>query len=113
MGFEPCDDYTLGTYEQIAEYFRALDAASERIQLVDIGLTAEGRTQFMAVISSAPNMRRLEQFKAISSRLAVSRGLSDAQARELAAEGRSVVWIDFGLHSTEVAHAQTAPLVAY
>ena len=58
-------------------------------------------------------MRRLEQFKAISSRLAVSRGLSDAQARELAAEGRSVVWIDFGLHSTEVAHAQTAPLVAY
>ena len=113
MGFEPCDDYTLATYEQIAEYFRALDAASERIQVIDIGLTAEGRTQLMAVISSVANMRRLDRFKAISSRLALSRDLGDAQARELAAEGRSVVWIDFGLHSTEVAHAQTAPLVAY
>ena len=113
IGFVPCDDYTLATYEQIADYFRALDASSERIRLVDIGRTAEGRTQLMAVISSSANMRHLDRFKGISRRLALSRDLSDAQARTLAAEGRSVVWIDFGLHSTEVAHAQTAPLVAY
>ena len=113
IGFEPCDDYALATYEQIAEYLRALDASSERIQLVDIGSTAEGRTQLMAVISSAANMRRLDHFKAISRRLALSSDLDETQARDLATEGRSVVWIDFGQHSTEVAHAQTAPLVAY
>ena len=113
IGFIPCDDYTLATYEQIAEYFRALDASSERIQLVDIGQTAEGRTQLMAIISSEANMQRLDRLKAISRRLALARNLTDEQARELASEGRSVVWIDFGLHSTEVAHAQTAPLMAY
>jgi len=113
IDFEPCDDYALATYEQIAEYFQALDASSERIQLFDIGTTAEGRTQLMAVISSAANIRRLDHFKAISRRLALSEDLDEAQARKLAAEGRSVVWIDFGLHSTEVAHAQTAPLLAY
>ena len=113
IGFIPCDDYTLATYEQIAEYFRALDASSERIQLVDIGQTVEGRTQLMAIISSETNMQRLDRLKAISRRLALARNLTDEQARELASEGRSVVWIDFGLHSTEVAHAQTAPLMAY
>ena len=113
IGFRPCDDYTLATYEQTAEYFRALDASSERIQLVDIGQTTEGRTQLMAIISSVANMERLDRFKAISRQLALARHLTDEQARELASEGRSVVWIDFGLHSTEVAHAQTAPLMAY
>ena len=113
IGFEPCADYSLATYEQIAEYFRVLDASSERIQLIDIGPTAEGRTQLMAIISSEANMRRLDHFKTVSRRLALSRDLSDAQARELAAEGRAIVWIDFGLHSTEVAHAQTAPLMAH
>ena len=113
IGFEPCSDNTLATYEQIAEYFRVLDASSDRIRLVDIGRTSEGRTQLMAIISSEANLGRLNRYKTISRRLARSHELSDAQARQLAAEGRSVVWIDFGLHSTEVAHAQTAPLIAH
>ena len=113
IGFEPCGDYALATYEQIAEYFRVLEASSDRVQLVDIGRTTEGRTQLMAIISSEANLRRVNRFRAISRRLALSRDVSDAQARALAAEGRSVIWIDFGLHSTEVAHAQAAPLIAH
>ena len=34
-------------------------------------------------------------------------------ALALANEGRAVVWIDAGLHATEVAHAQMAPLLAH
>ncbi len=113
IGFEPCADYKLATYEQVAAYFQALDNSTDRMALVEIGETAEGRTQLMAIISSEANLQRLERIKAIASRLANARGLTDAEARALAAEGRAVVWIDFGLHSTEVGHAQTAPLVAY
>jgi hypothetical protein len=113
IGFEPCSDYKLATYEQIAAYFQALDGASPRLRLVDIGRTAEGRTQMMAVISSEENLRHLDRYQAIARRLALARGLSDEEAGRLAAEGRAVVWIDFGLHSTEVAHAQTAPLLAH
>ena len=83
------------------------------MKLIEIGATAEGRTQLMAVISSEANLRQLDRFKEISARLAKATGLTDAQARELATEGRAVVWIDFGLYSTEVGHAQTAPLMPY
>ena len=113
LGFEPCDDYKLGSYEQISQYLKVLDQASERIQLVNIGQTTEGRTQLMAVISSVANMRRLPHFKSASRRLALASDLTPSEAKELATDAKSVVWIDFGLHSTEVAHAQVAPQLAY
>ena len=113
IGFVPCADYKLATYEQIETYFRALEASTDRMTLIEIGATAEGLTQLMAVISSEANLRQLDRFKEISARLVHATGLTDAQARALAAEGRAIVWIDFGLHSIEVGHAQTAPLMAY
>src|SRR5207244_8377826 len=116
IGFEPCADYHLATYEQIAEYFRTLAAAApDRIHLLEMGKTAEGRTQLMAIISSGENLRQLARFKDIARKLAMGRDggrpLTDSEARALARAGKAVVWIDFGLHSSEVAHAPTAPLM--
>ena len=113
LGFPPCADRKVATYEQIAEYLRSLDAASDRVRLFDIGRTVEGRTQLLAAISSAGNLERLDRFKNIARRLALARDLSDATARALAREGRAIVWIDFGLHSSELAHGQVAPLLAW
>lgn len=131
IGFAPCADYKLATYEQIADYFKRLDAASDRIEVSEIGKTAEGRTQLMAVISSEANMKQLARYKEIARTLAMARPstgsgrpelvegrdadrpLTDDQARALARDGKAIVWIDFGLHSTEVAHGQTAPLMAH
>src|SRR5262249_36514140 len=118
IGWEPCDDYKLATYEQIEDYFRKLAAAAPaRMSLVEMGKTTEGRDQVMAIISSEANISGLERYKAIARRLALD-GDSDARmndkdARTLANEGRAVVWIDFGLHSNEVAPGQLAPLVAF
>ncbi len=118
LGFEPCADYKLATYEAIAAYFRALAAAApDRVHLVDIGRTVEGRTELMAIVTSEKNMRHIDRYKEISRSLALTRDrerpLTDEQARALARQGKAVVWIDFGLHSSEVAQVQTAPLVAY
>lgn len=113
LGFAPCADRSLATYEQIVAYLRTLDAATPRMQLFDIGTTAEGRTQVMAVISSDENMARLARYKEIARTLALARGLSDEAARALAHEGKAVMWVDFGLHSSEFAHAQAAPAFAY
>jgi hypothetical protein len=99
-------DYQLPDYEQLVGYWRRLASQSSRIRVVDIGRTAEGRTQYMAVVSSPQNLRSLERWRQISSRLAHARGLTDAQAHELAREGRAVVWIDGGLHANEVLGAQ-------
>ena len=113
IGFVPCSDYQLATYEQIAAYFRALDAATPRLRLEEIGRTTEGRTQLMALVSSASNLRNADRYKEIARRLAQGRDLTDDQARALAHDGKAVVWINFGLHSREVGHAQAAPLLAH
>src|SRR5688572_18905151 len=66
FGFEPCADYKLANYEQISDYFRKLDAASDRMQLFEIGKTAEGRTQLLAVISSEANVKNLARYKQVA-----------------------------------------------
>jgi len=114
FGFRPGADHKLADYPMIADYFRKLAAAApERMKIVEIGKTAEGQTQIMAIISSAENMKRLDRYREISRRLALSRGVSEDHARALASEGRAIVWIDSGLHASEVAHGQHAAELAY
>jgi hypothetical protein len=118
IGWAPCADYKLATYETISDYVRKLDASSDRMQLFEIGKTAEGRTQILTVISSEENLKNLAKYKQIARSLALNRDengrpLTDERARQLAREGKAMIWIDFGLHATEVAHAQTAPLMAW
>ena len=40
-------------------------------------------------------------------------GLSESEAKQLSADGKTVAWVDFGIHSSEVAPSQTAPQFAY
>lgn len=100
------DDYFLATFTQFEAYWKKLDAESDRMSLVDIGPTEEGRRQWMAIVTAPENFRRLERYKQIASRLARAGGLTDDRARALAAEGKAVVWIDGGLHASEVLGAQ-------
>ncbi|BCS31563.1 peptidase [Luteitalea sp. TBR-22] len=107
FGFAIGDDYQLATYEQLSAYWSRLDAESDRMSLVDIGRTAEGRTQWMAIITSPENHRKLGRLKEIARRLALAEDVAtDAEARALAAEGKAVVWIDGGLHANETLGAQ-------
>jgi hypothetical protein len=99
-------DYFLATYGQLETYWKKLDRQSDRLALVDIGRTEEGRTQWMAIVSAPDNIERLSHYRNISRRLAHGEALSDAHARALAHEGRAVVWIDGGLHANEVLGAQ-------
>ncbi len=102
LGFTIGDDYQLATYTQLADYWAYLAGASDRMRLVEIGKSAEGRPQLMAIISSPANLDRLDHYRDIATRLARAEGLSDDQARALAREGKAVIWIDGGLHATEV-----------
>jgi hypothetical protein len=99
-------DFVLTTFEQSMEYFDALDAASDRVLMRDVGTTSFGRTARVAFISSAENLANLDRHVEIARRLANPAGLTDAEARELAREGRAIVHIDGGMHATEVAHAE-------
>ena len=115
LGWKPCTDYKLSNYTELTDYFQQLDTASSRMQMVNIGKTAEGRDQYMAIVSAPENLTpdKLEKYRGISEQLSQAKGLTEAQATDLAAEGKTIAWVDFGIHSTEVAPTQTAPQFAY
>ncbi len=106
FGHEIGADYVLPNYEQLVAYWRKLDAESDRMVVQQIGTSAEGRPQLMAIITAPRNQQRLDRFREIAGRLARAEGVTEEQARALADEGRAVVWIDGGLHATEVLGAQ-------
>jgi hypothetical protein len=113
LGHKPGDDFYLASYDDSREYFRRLAASSNRIKLITVGKTTRGLDWEIALISSPENLAKLDRYKEISRRLADGRGLSDQEARTLAREGKTIVHIDGGLHSTEVAGAQQSINLAY
>ena len=113
LGFNIGDDYQVANYTQLEAYWKTLAAESDRMKLVSIGQTAEGRPQYMAIISSPENLKRLDHYRDISRRLALAEGLTDEQAQALAAEGKAVVWIDGGLHASETVGSQQLMEMVY
>ncbi len=102
FGFTMGDDYRLATYTQFEAYWQRLDAQSDRMKVVSIGKTAEGRDQWMAIVTSPANHARLDHYREIAAQLARAEGLTDEAAQALAREGKAVIWIDGGLHANEV-----------
>jgi len=102
FGFEIGDNYMLATYTQTEAYFKKLAAASNRVKLTSIGVTEEGRQQYMLIVTSPENHQKLDRYKEISVKMARAEGITDEQAKAMAAEGKAIVWIDGGLHATEV-----------
>ncbi len=100
------DDYFLANYRQLATYWRKLERESNRMKVEVIGESEEGREMLMAILTAPRNLRRLDRFREISRRLTLAEGLTENEAQKLAAEGKAVVWIDGGLHGTEVLCAQ-------
>ena len=113
FGFDIGADYHLVNYEQMVAYWKKLDAQSDRMRLVRIGTTAEGRPMLMAIITSPENQRNLEHYRRISQQLALARDLTPERAHALARQGKAVVWIDGGLHASEVLGSQQLVQTVY
>src|SRR5437763_9194793 len=75
FGFNLGDDYCLANYAQLTTYWEKLERESDRVKLVRIGKTEEGRTQLMAVVTSPANHRALHRYQEIARRLARAQGV--------------------------------------
>src|SRR5580700_1664842 len=113
LGHKPGDDFYLASYDESLGYFRKLAQSTGKLKLVRVGKTTRGLDWYIAVISSAQNLAGLDKYKDTARRLALVKGLTEAQAHELAHNGKVIVHIDAGLHATEVAPAQHAIQLAY
>jgi len=112
FGFTPGDDYKLADYTELTGYFQKLAKSSDRIRLVEFGKSTLGKPMYIAFISAPENLKRLDHFKALNRKLALGEATPE-EARKLAAEGKAIVWIDSGLHASEVAPSQHSPELAY
>ncbi len=106
-------DFKLIDYDKSIAYFRQLAASSDRIKLLDVGQTSNGKAWMLAVISSPANLANLERLRTIAQRIAHPAGLTDEQARALAHEGKAFVDISGGLHASEIAGSQHTIQLAY
>lgn len=113
LGHTPGDDYYLANYEDEIHFFHELAAHSDRVKMITVGKSTEGREIEVAIISSPQNLARLDEYKATAIKLATAQGLTDAQARELAHATKVIVHIDGGLHASEVAGSQHSIALAY
>jgi len=113
LGYQVGADFKLATYEDSRAYFEMLAEASDSMTLLDVGFTTDQRPFTLALISSPENLAEIERQRQISLRLAHPKGLSEADARELARDGLAFVHIDGGVHSSEVAGAQHSLQLAY
>src|SRR5687767_2819541 len=113
FGFQMGADRKLANWDKLHQYYQLLSKSSDRMRLVELGKTSEGRPYLALFISSPANIAKLDHYKQINARLADPRGLSEAEGKKLAAEGRAVVIQSFALHSSEVAASQTAAEFVY
>jgi hypothetical protein len=113
LGYKPGADFHLATYDDALAYFRKVAATSNRIKLVNVGKSTQGRDWWIAFISDPENLKQLDHYKEVSRRLALSRGIGDEQAHTLARETKPIIHIDGGLHATEVANHQHTIQLGY
>ena len=113
FGFQPGSDRNLFTYEELISYLQELDEVSDKLKMVEIGSSPEGRQMYIAFISSAENINNLDKLKDINKTLALDTNIPSREKEDLISQGKVFVLGTLSMHSTEVAPSQSAPLIAY
>ena len=108
LGMSVGADKTIADYRQILAYFKALDAASPRVEVQVLGKTTLGEDMFMAAISSEENIANKQRLQEIARKIADPRGLSEAESEALVREGKVFLFITCNIHSTEIGASQMA-----
>ena len=100
------DDYSLANYTQLTAYWAKLASESDRVKVVPIGLSEEGRPQLMAVVSCAGEPSVATAVPGHRPPAGAGPAAQPDEARDMAKSGKAVVWIDGGLHASEVLGGQ-------
>lgn len=94
----------------VADYYRAVADASDRVVVSRHGATYEGRHLYHAVVTSPANQARLEEIRLANHRLSDAPGaVSDAMIETMPV----VVHMGYGVHGNEASTSEAAMLVLY
>jgi len=113
LGYVPGTIGRLSHVADINRYFRALDAASDRVRLFDAGLSDEGREMIAVAIAEPEVLARLDEYRDITRRLADPRGLGEAEGQALVERGKPIYYLTGSIHSPETGSPEMLMELAY
>jgi hypothetical protein len=114
FGFRLGSDRKIARWDKMVEYYRLLERqGGGKLKVVDMGPSTMGNPFLLVVVSSSKNLSNLENLRKINLKLSDPRGLSESDARKLAADGKTVICQTMSLHATEIGGSQMAPELAY
>jgi hypothetical protein len=98
----------------ITDYLKALDNASPRTRLIELGETWEKRPLHILFISASPHIRHLEAIREQLARLADPRLLADDREAALLTDSLpAVAWMMYTVHGNELSGSDAALQLAY
>jgi hypothetical protein len=112
--------YVIGTPNKLTytkdqyRYYRELEKATPRVRVFTAPERSEGgKEQLLIVVSDEANIARLDHYKQLTARLADPRKISDAEAKQIAGEGKVIYWASGSIHSPETGSPEMLMELAY
>ena len=87
--------------KDIYRYYEALDKASDRITLWNIGKSEEGRDMVLLAVADEATIKQIDKYKGMIASLTDPRRTTEEQAQQLIKTAKPIYWITSGMHSTE------------
>ncbi|MEO1653326.1 MAG: M14 family zinc carboxypeptidase, partial [Bacteroidota bacterium] len=105
MGYAPGEKFAF--HHEVIDYFEYVAANTPEVTLIPYGKTNEGRPLVLAVVSSAENIRNLDQIRKNN---LIKIGLSNesVQGKHL-----PIVWLGFSIHGNEASGVNAASPTLY
>ena len=97
----------------VYKYMRALDAASPRVKVFNVGKTEEGRDWIVVAVADEKTIASLDRYKQINARLADPRRVSESEAQRLIGQAKPIYWATGGMHSSETGSVEMLMELAY
>jgi hypothetical protein len=102
------------TYSKdIYRYYDELAKASPRVKVYRVGKSEEGRDFLLIAVSDEANIAGLDHLRDITAKLADPRKITDADAKQLIAQGKPFYWASGSIHSPETGSPEMLMELAY
>ena len=109
FGFRIGADNKLARWDRIVDYMRQVDAASDRVQMRELGKSTNDNPFVVLEISAPETLKNLDRYKQLERKLYFQGGApTDAERDEIFAQGKLVIAITCSIHATEIGATQMA-----
>ena len=113
LGYVPGTVGHLSYVADITRYFHALDDASPRVKVFDLGKSDGGRPMIVAAIADSATIAQLDHYRDITAALADPRRLTADSAQRLITAGKPIYYATGSIHSPETGSPEMLMELAY